>query len=281
MATVYLARDLKHDRDVAVKVLRDDVGFALGAERFRREIELVTHLSHPHILPIYDSGQADGELFYVMPYVEGESLRAKLNRERQLSIDEALRITCEVASALDHSHRHGIIHRDIKPENILLEDGQALLADFGIARASSLTGEKLTSTGVSLGTPTYMSPEQAMADPSLDGRSDIYSLGCVLYYLVVGRPPFDAEGLATRTAFELPQRILWEMLDDFVLVPDAEIRTAVRLMIETTRNLAEPAGAAPLAAALQLKDRLNGRRLALILSGSNITTTQLRELLAS
>jgi len=190
MATVYLARDLKHDRDVAVKVLRDDVGFALGAERFRREIELVTHLSHPHILPIYDSGQADGELFYVMPYVEGESLRAKLNRERQLSIDEALRITCEVASALDHSHRHGIIHRDIKPENILLEDGQALLADFGIARASSLTGEKLTSTGVSLGTPTYMSPEQGMADPNIDARSDIYSLGCVLYEMLAGQPPF-------------------------------------------------------------------------------------------
>jgi serine/threonine-protein kinase len=190
MATVYLARDLKHDREVAVKVLRDDVGFALGAERFKREIELVTHLSHPHILPIYDSGEADGELFYVMPYVEGESLRAKLNRERQLSIDESLRITCEVANALDHSHRHGIIHRDIKPENILLEDGQALLADFGIARAASLTGEKLTSTGVSLGTPTYMSPEQGMADPNIDARSDIYSLGCVLYEMLAGQPPF-------------------------------------------------------------------------------------------
>ena len=191
MATVYLARDLKHDRQVAVKVMRDDVGFAMGAERFKREIELVTHLSHPHILPIYDSGAADGELFYVMPYIEGESLRARLNRERQLPIEEALRITCEVASALDHSHRHGIIHRDIKPENILLEDGQALVADFGIARAASALGkEKLTSTGVSLGTPTYMSPEQGMADPGVDGRSDIYSLGCVLYEMLVGNPPF-------------------------------------------------------------------------------------------
>ncbi len=190
MATVYLARDLKHDREVAVKVLRDDVGFALGHERFRREIELVTHLSHPHILPIYDSGEAGGELFYVMPYVEGESLRSKLNRERQLPVDEAVRITCEVASALDHSHRHGIIHRDIKPENILIEDGQALLADFGIARAASLSGEKLTSTGVSLGTPTYMSPEQGMADPNIDARSDIYSLGCVLYEMLAGQPPF-------------------------------------------------------------------------------------------
>ena len=192
MATVYLARDLKHNREVAVKVLLAELGFALGPERFRREIELATHLSHPHILPIYDSGEADGELYYVMPYVAGESLRARLNRERQLPLDEALRITCEVASALDHSHRHGIIHRDIKPENILLEDGQALVADFGIARAVSAVGEgKLTSTGVSLGTPTYMSPEQGMADPSLDGRSDIYSLGCVLYEMLAGSPPFS------------------------------------------------------------------------------------------
>ena len=191
MATVYLARDLKHDREVAVKVLLADVGFALGPERFRREIALATHLSHPHILPIYDSGEADHELFYVMPYVAGESLRARLNRERQLPLDEALRITCEVASALDHSHRHGVIHRDIKPENILLEDGQAMVADFGIARAVSAMGEeKLTSTGVSLGTPTYMSPEQGMADPNLDGRTDIYSLGCVLYEMLAGQPPF-------------------------------------------------------------------------------------------
>jgi serine/threonine-protein kinase len=191
MATVYLAKDLKHNREVAVKVLLADVGFALGPERFRREIDLASHLSHPHILPIYDSGEADGELYYVMPFVAGESLRARLNRERQLSVDEALRITCEVASALDHSHRRGIIHRDIKPENILLEDGQAMVADFGIARAVDAVGEgKLTSTGVSLGTPTYMSPEQGMADPGLDGRSDIYSLGCVLYEMLAGQPPF-------------------------------------------------------------------------------------------
>jgi len=191
MATVYLARDLKLNRQVAVKVLIADLSFALGPERFRREIDLATHLSHPHILPIYESGEADGELYYVMPYVAGESLRGRLNRERQLPVDEALRITCEVASALDHSHRHGIIHRDIKPENILLEDGQALVADFGIARAVTAIGEeKLTSTGVSLGTPTYMSPEQGMADPNLDGRSDIYALGCVLYEMLVGQPPF-------------------------------------------------------------------------------------------
>jgi len=144
MATVYLANDLKLKRKVAVKVLSAEVGFALGPERFRREIDLASHLSHPHILPIYDSGEANGELYYVMPYVAGESLRARLNRERQLSLDEALRITCEVASALDHSHRRGIVHRDIKPENILLEDGQALVADFGIARAASAIPKSAT-----------------------------------------------------------------------------------------------------------------------------------------
>jgi serine/threonine-protein kinase len=191
MATVYLAHDVKLNRQVAVKVLLADLAFALGPERFRREIDLATKLSHPHILPIYDSGEAGGELYYVMPYVAGESLRGRLNREKQLPVDEALRIAAEVASALDHSHRHGIIHRDIKPENILLEDGQALVADFGIARAVSAVGEgKLTSTGVSLGTPAYMSPEQGMADPNLDGRTDIYSLGCVLYEMLAGSPPF-------------------------------------------------------------------------------------------
>jgi TolB-like protein len=191
MATVYLARDVKLNREVAIKVLLPELGFVLGPERFRREIELATRMNHPHILPIYDSGEAEGELYYVMPYVAGESLRARLFRERQLPLDEALRIAAEVASALDYSHRHGIIHRDIKPENILLEDGQALVADFGIARAVSTVGEgKLTSTGVSLGTPTYMSPEQGMADPNLDGRTDIYSLGCVLYEMLAGSPPF-------------------------------------------------------------------------------------------
>ncbi len=191
MATVYLARDLKLDRQVAVKVLMEELGMALGPERFRREITLATKLSHPHILPVYDSGEADGQLYYVMPFVVGESLRDRLDQQRQLSIEEALRITCEIASALEHAHKLGIVHRDIKPENILLEDGQALVADFGIARALSAMGEqKLTKTGVSLGTPAYMSPEQAMADPALDARSDIYSLGCVLYEMLAGSPPF-------------------------------------------------------------------------------------------
>jgi serine/threonine protein kinase len=191
MATVYLARDIYLERDVAIKVLLPELGFVLGPERFRREIEVVTEMSHPHILPIYDSGEAEGELYYVMPYVAGESLRARLFRERQIPLDDALRIAAEVASALDHSHRHGVIHRDIKPENILLEEGRALVADFGIARAVNAVGKgKLTSTGVSIGTPTYMSPEQGMADPKLDGRTDIYSLGCVLYEMLAGSPPF-------------------------------------------------------------------------------------------
>jgi eukaryotic-like serine/threonine-protein kinase len=191
MATVYLAHDIQLNRDVAIKVLLPELGFVLGPERFRREIEVVTEMSHPHILPIYDSGEAGGELYYVMPYVAGESLRARLFRERQIPLDDALRIAAEVASALDHSHRHGVIHRDIKPENILLEEGRALVADFGIARAVNAVGKgKLTSTGVSIGTPTYMSPEQGMADPKLDSRTDIYSLGCVLYEMLAGSPPF-------------------------------------------------------------------------------------------
>jgi len=191
MATVYLARDLTIDRPVAVKVLMEELGTALGPERFRREIALVTRLSHPHILPIYDSGEAAGLLYFVMPFVAGETLRDRLDMERKLGTDDALRITCEIASALEHAHRHGVVHRDIKPENILLEGGQALVADFGIARVVGSIGEqKLTATGVSLGTPAYMSPEQAMADPTLDARGDVYSLGCVLYEMLAGCPPF-------------------------------------------------------------------------------------------
>ena len=163
MATVYLATDLKVDRRVAIKVLEPELAAALGAERFNREIRFASKLSHPNILPVHDSGEADGTLYYVMPFVEGESLRDRLNRERQLGIDESIRITCQIASALDHAHDAGIIHRDIKPENILLQSGQAVLADFGIARAitSAADTNTLTRTGMSLGTPAYMSPEQA------------------------------------------------------------------------------------------------------------------------
>ena len=190
MATVYLAHDLKHDRPVALKVLRPEIAASLGAERFLREIAITARLDHPHILTLIDSGAAGGFLFYVVPYVRGESLRAKLAREQQLPLDEALRITEQVASALDYAHRQGVIHRDVKPENILLHEGEAMVADFGIALAVIQgAGERLTETGLSVGTPEYMSPEQAGGDRELDARSDIYSLGAVLYEMLAGEPP--------------------------------------------------------------------------------------------
>jgi eukaryotic-like serine/threonine-protein kinase len=191
MATVYLATDLRHERPVAVKVLRPEIAAALGSERFLREIKTTAQLTHPHILPLLDSGGADDTLFYVMPYVDGESLRARLGREKQLPLDDALQIAREVADALSYAHSHGVIHRDIKPENILLEAGHAVVADFGIARAvSEAGGDRLTETGVTLGTPMYMSPEQAAGSKDLDGRSDLYSLACVLYEMLGGKPPF-------------------------------------------------------------------------------------------
>src|SRR5213082_585720 len=191
MATVYLARDLKHDRPVALKLLRPELAAVLGAERFLREIRLTAQLQHPHILTLIDSGEADGFLYYVMPYVEGESLRQRLEREGQLPLDEAQRITRAIATALDFAHGRGVIHRDIKPENIMLHQGEPMVADFGIALAVSSAGrERLTETGLSLGTPAYMSPEQASAEPRLDGRSDQYSLACVLYEMLAGEPPY-------------------------------------------------------------------------------------------
>ena len=191
MATVFRAHDLRHDRDVAIKVLHPDLAAMLGAQRFLAEITTTAKLQHPHILPLLDSGEADGLLFYVMPVVDGESLRARLTRETQLPIDEAIRITKEVASALDYSHRHGVVHRDIKPENILLHDGSALVADFGIALAvQQAGGARMTATGLSLGTPQYMSPEQATGERTVDARSDIYSLACVFYEMLTGAPPF-------------------------------------------------------------------------------------------
>ena len=192
MATVYLAEDLKHRRKVAIKVLKPELTASLGAERFLREIETTANLRHPHILPLYDSGSADGALFYVMPYVEGESLRDRLTRERQLPIDDALRIAREVSDALSYAHARGVVHRDIKPENILLESGHAVVADFGVAKAVRAAGaDSLTGTGVAIGTVSYMSPEQAAGDSELDGRSDLYALGCVLYEMLGGRPPFS------------------------------------------------------------------------------------------
>jgi TolB-like protein/Tfp pilus assembly protein PilF len=191
MATVYLAVDLKHDRRVAIKILDSEVAAAVGPKRFLGEIATVAQLTHPHILPLHDSGVADGLLYYVMPYVEGESLRDRLAREKQLPLEDALRIVREVAGALSYAHTRGLVHRDIKPENILLQEGHAIVADFGIARGAAATGsEQLTATGMVVGTTIYMSPEQSAGERDLDGRSDLYSLGCVLYELLAGVPPF-------------------------------------------------------------------------------------------
>jgi len=191
MALVYLAHDLKHGRDVALKVLRPELSAVVGGERFVTEIRTTANLKHPHILPLFDSGEADGFLFYVMPYVEGESLRNRLERETQLPVDEAVRIATKVGSALDHAHRHGVLHRDIKPANILLQDGEPVVADFGIALAlGAAGGGRLTETGLSLGTPSYMSPEQATGEQPLDARSDVYSLACVLYETLAGVTPY-------------------------------------------------------------------------------------------
>ena len=191
MATVYLARDRKHDRPVALKVLRPELAAVLGAERFLREIRLTARLQHPHILTLIDSGEADGLVYYAMPFVDGESLRDRLERAGPLALEEAVQIVRAVAAALDHAHRQGIIHRDIKPENILLHQGEAMVADFGIALAlSGIAGDRLTETGITLGTAAYMSPEQASAEPDLDGRTDVYALGCVTYELLAGEPPY-------------------------------------------------------------------------------------------
>ena len=211
MATVYLAEDLKHGRSVAVKVLRPELAAVIGAERFVREIRTIAALQHPHILGLIDSGEAAGTAYYVMPYVEGESLRGRISREKQLPVDEAVRIAREVASALDYAHRRGVIHRDIKPENILLHEGQALVADFGIALVvSTAGGSRMTETGMSLGTPHYMSPEQAMGEREITPRADVYALGCVLYEMLTGDPPFTgatAQAIVARVLTETPRAI--------------------------------------------------------------------------
>ena len=193
MATVYLARDVRHNRYVALKILNPELGAVLGVERFLAEIEVTANLQHPNLLPLFDSGEVDGLLFYVMPYIEGETLRHRLDREKQLPVEEAVRIACGIAGALDYAHRHNVIHRDLKPENILLHEGQPLIADFGIALAvSNAGGSRITQTGLSLGTPHYMSPEQATGDRVVDGRTDIYSLGAMTYEMLVGDPPHMA-----------------------------------------------------------------------------------------
>ena len=186
MAMVFLAHDERHDRQVALKVLRPELAAVIGAARFLAEIKTTANLQHPHILPLFDSGEVEGTVFYVMPYVEGESLRDRLNREKQLPVEEAVRLAREVASALDYAHRRGVVHRDIKPENILLHDGQAMIADFGISLAVSRSdgNSRMTETGMSLGTPHYMAPEQAMGEREVTARADIYALGCVLYEML-------------------------------------------------------------------------------------------------
>src|SRR2546425_5045261 len=223
MATVYLARDRKHGRPVAIKVLRGEIATALGPERFLREIEIAAGLTHPHILPLHDSGQADGFLYYVMPFVEGESLRGRREREQQLPLEDALQITREVADALSFAHSRDVVHRDIKPENILFQAGHAVVSDFGIARAitAAASGTR-TEAGIPIGTPGYMSPEQAAAESHLDGRSDVYSLGCVLYEMLAGGPPFTGP---------TPQAVLARHSLDPV-PPLRTVRQAVPLAVE-------------------------------------------------
>ena len=208
MATVYLAEDLKHARRVAIKVLRPELGAIIGGERFLSEIRTTAGLQHPHILGLIDSGIVDELLYYVMPFIEGETLRARLDREKQLPVDDAVRLTREVASALEFAHRRGIVHRDIKPENILLQDGQALVADFGIALAASSAGSRMTQTGMSLGTPAYMSPEQAMGERDIGPRSDVYALGAMTYEMLTGEPPFTgptSQAIIARLLTEQPR----------------------------------------------------------------------------
>ena len=255
MATVYLADDLRHRRKVAVKVLRPELAAVIGAERFLKEIETTAALQHPHILPLFDSGEVNGTVFYVMPYVEGESLRDRLDREKQLPVSDAVRIATEVASALDYAHRHGVIHRDIKPENILLHDGSALVADFGIALAASTAGgTRMTETGMSLGTPHYMSPEQAMGEREIGPRSDVYALGCVTYEMLVGEPPFTgptAQAIVAKvmTTEATPVAELRKTVPDEV---DAAVSTALQKL---------PADRFPTAAAFA--DALAGKGVSL------------------
>ena len=206
-ARVYLARDGRHGREVAVKVLHPELAAALGMERFHHEIRIATGLAHPHIVPLLDSGEAGGFLYYAMPYVAGETLRARLQRECRLPLPDAVAVVGQVASALDYAHGRGIIHRDIKPENILLVEGQAVVADFGVARAiDSAGGDRITSSGFVVGTPAYMSPEQAAADPAIDGRTDEFSLGCVAYEVLAGQLPFVGPTAQAITGLRLTSR---------------------------------------------------------------------------
>jgi eukaryotic-like serine/threonine-protein kinase len=251
MATVYLARDLRHARRVALKVLNTELGAVLGAERFLAEIRVTANLQHPNLLPLFDSGAADGKLFYVMPFVEGESLRARLNREKQLPIDEAVHISAAVAAALDYAHRHGVVHRDLKPENILLQAGQPVVADFGIALAvSNAGGARVTQTGISLGTPQYMSPEQATGDREIDGRSDIYSLAAVTYEMLTGEPPHTGP---------TSQSVIAKLLTDDIRPLTMLRRSVPAHMDDAVRRGLEKLPADRFATARELADALQGK----------------------
>ena len=247
MATVYLAEDLKHDRKVAIKVLRPELAAVIGAERFLREIKTIAVLQHPHILGLIDSGEVEGTAYYVMPYVEGESLRDRLSREKQLPIAEAVRIAGEVASALDYAHRHGVIHRDIKPENVLLHDGSALVADFGIALSVSTAGAtRLTETGMSLGTPHYMSPEQAMGEREITARSDVYALGAMTYEMLLGEPPFTgptAQAIVAKVMTEKPAPLVGRRDRIPAAVEDAVLTALQKLPADRFATAAEFAAA--------------------------------------
>ena len=253
MATVYLAEEPRHSRHLAVKILRAELAATIAKDRFLREIRTLASLTHPHILPLFDSGEADGLPFFVMPYVEGETLRHRLKRERQLPIADAIQIATEVADALSFAHGRGIIHRDIKPENILLEAGHAVVADFGVAKAITVAaGEKITSLGFAIGTPQYMSPEQATADPSVDGRSDLYSLACVLFEMLSGEPPF-----AGCSPHELFSRKLIE-----IAPPIGAARNGVLHTVEVAIARAlRPAPSERYDTMLEFSDALNASRL--------------------